>query len=103
MKSADELDKVSASAGVRRVGERLFTLSAGVWTDSRHSASLRTVAVQPYSAAYFELMQRIEQLAPVFALGDRLIVAGRNVAIELNATGAARLSASEIAALVRDW
>ena len=103
LKSAGELDDETASAGTRRVGDRLFTLANGVWTDARYTSALRTVTVKPFSPAYFELMQRIESLAPYFALGDRVIVAGKSVALQLLPTGAERLTAAELASVVRDW
>ena len=100
-KSAGELDE--AAAGTRRVGDRLFTLANGVWRDARFVTTLRTMTVKPFSPAYFDLLQRLDQLAPVFALGDRVLVAGKRVAIELSASGAERLSAADLAAVVRDW
>lgn len=103
LKSASSLDEAERDSGRRRVGERLFALANGVWTDTRFTAQLRTVAVKPYSPAYFALMQQIDQLGPVFALGDRVIVAGRKVAIELAPAGVERLDDAAIAALRRDW
>ena len=104
-KSLATLDSLSpaASATQRRVGERLLRLANGVWTDARYTTALRTVRVKPYSPAYFQLMQRIDALPPLFATGDRLIVAGRVAAIELVADGAESLTARELDALVRDW
>ena len=102
-KSTAELDEAVAGPGTRRVGERLLTLANGVWTDARFSRTLHKVTIKPYSPAYFELMKSLDQLAPLFALGDRVIVAGRAVAIELAPTGVEKLSAADVAAVVRDW
>ncbi|MBC7897104.1 MAG: VWA domain-containing protein [Cytophagaceae bacterium] len=102
-KSTAELDEAIASPNTRRVGERLFSLANGVWTDARFTSRLRLVTVKPYSPAYFELMKQVDQLAPLFAIGDRVIVAGRTVAIELAPAGVERLSAADLAAVVRDW
>jgi len=104
-KSLATLDSLSAGgAGTqRRVGERLLALANGVWTDARYTTALRTVRVKPYSLAYFQLMQRIDALPPLFAVGDRLIVAGRAVAIALAADGAESLAPHELERLVRDW
>jgi Ca-activated chloride channel family protein len=103
LKSAADLDESERRADRRQVGGRLFTLANGVWTDVRWTPKLRLVTVKPFSAAYFELVQRIDQLAAPFALGDRVIVAGRAVAIELSPTGAERLTADALATIVRDW
>ncbi len=102
-RSTAELDEAVAGTNARRVGERIFSLANGVWTDARYTTRLRTVTIKPYSAAYFELMKQLDQLAPLFALGDRVIIAGRAVNIELAPTGVERLSATELAAVVRDW
>ncbi len=102
-KSVGEMDVLEKRADRQRVGERLFALVNGVWTDTRHTPTLRTVQVKPFSPAYFELVQRLPDLGPVFALGDKVIVAGRGVAIELTATGAERMSAQDLAALVQSW
>ena len=103
LKSAADLDESERRADRRQVGGRLFTMASGVWTDVRWTPKLRLVTVKPYSAAYFELVQRLNQLAEPFALGDRVIVAGRAVAIELSPTGAERLTADALATIVRDW
>jgi hypothetical protein len=87
----------------RRIGERLFTLANGVWTDARYVTTLKAVRVRPYSSAYFDLVKRLDGIASVFALGDRLVVAGRSVAIELAADGVERLTSSELDALARGW
>lgn len=102
-RSTAELDEAAAGPGTRRVGERLFTLANGVWTDARFSTTLRKVTIKPFSPAYFDLMKSLDQLAPLFALGDRVIVAGRAVAIELAPAGTEKLSAADLAAVVRDW
>jgi len=106
MKSVGELDESERSANQRRLGNRLFTLVNGVWTDARYTQRMRTVTVTPFSPAYFALLNRLGDLAAPFALGDRVVVAGRNVAIALAAdgtTGVERLDAAALEAVVRDW
>lgn len=102
-KSTAELDEAERSSSARRVGDRLFTLANGVWTDTRFTPKHRTVKVKPFSQAYFDVLQRLNTLAPAFALGDQVIVAGRVVAIELSAQGAERLTAAELSGIERDW
>jgi hypothetical protein len=93
----------SARSSVRVVGNRRFTLANSVWTDARFTTSLRTLRVKPYSALYFELLKRIPELQDVFTIGDRLIVAGRAVAIELAPAGDERVDAAQVNALLREW
>jgi len=47
------------------VGDRLFLLRDGVWTDSRLREGLRTIRVKAYSAAYFQLLPMAAGLASI--------------------------------------
>lgn len=108
MKSVSEMDELSKerSAAARQVGNRRFTLANGVWTDAGYTPAMRTVSVKPFSPAYFALVQRFPELAGAFALGDRVVVAGKSVAVALAPDGTSvveRLDATAIAAIARDW
>jgi Ca-activated chloride channel family protein len=82
----------------RHVVDRLFVMRAGVWTDLRFG-SQRLVQVAPFSDAYFELLARLPGLKPFLALGERVIIAGEGIAIELSADGADQWPAGELAAV----
>ncbi|MEP7381010.1 MAG: VIT domain-containing protein [Gemmatimonadota bacterium] len=108
MKSLSEMDELSKdrTATERTLGSRRFTLVGGVWTDARYTSNMRTVSVKPFSPAYFALVQRFPELAEPFALGERVIVAGRSVAVALAADGASTVStldAAAIDAIARNW
>ncbi|HEX6051865.1 MAG TPA: VIT domain-containing protein [Gemmatimonadaceae bacterium] len=95
-------------AAVHRIGTRTFTLTAGNWTDTRHTSSMRTVRVKPYSAAYFALLERFDELRTPFALmgtdgAPGVIVAGRAVAIAVATDGVEKLSDRELASLAGAW
>ncbi|MGQ0539334.1 MAG: VIT domain-containing protein [Gemmatimonadaceae bacterium] len=90
-------------SATRRVEHRIFRLVDGVWTDVNYAANMRTVRVKAFSPLYFELVQRLSGLGAVVALGERLVVAGKTVAIELTPAGAERLSEGELLAVARDW
>ena len=94
---------VAGGAGTRRVGARMFSLIDGVWVDGRFERAMRTVRVQAYSPAYFALLERVPELRESFALGERVKVAGRRVAVEVAPDGVERLGAAELDALERDW
>jgi hypothetical protein len=64
---------------------------------------MRTVQVKPFSPLYFELVNQLSGLGPVLALGERVIVAGRAVAIEFTPTGQERMSENEVRNLVAAW
>ena len=59
--------------------------------------------VKPYSDAWFALARELPDLADVFALGDRVVVSGKRVEIEVTESGVATLSAAEIASLRARW
>jgi Ca-activated chloride channel family protein len=87
----------------RRVGTRTFVLRDSVWTDARFTEGTRLVTVKAYSEAYFALVRELPDLAAAFALGERVLVRGTNVAIAVAADGTERMSAAQIAAVVAAW
>jgi hypothetical protein len=104
-RSASTLETAAdASANVRNAAGRTFVLRAGVWTDVGDAgADSRLVRVQPFSELYFTLMQEIPELREILALGERVLVHGKRVRIELHPDGATRLGESDLNAIVRDW
>ncbi len=94
----------SATANVRNAAGRTFVLRAGVWTDVADAkANSRLVRVQPFSELYFALMKEIPEMREILALGERVLAHGRRVRIELHPEGLARVTESELNAIVRDW
>ncbi len=106
-KSLAALDEMSDRRGnaveSRMIGTRRLALVSGVWTDSRYTSAMRTVSVRPFSPLYFELLRRMPELKDLFALGDRVLVAGRAVAIAIAADGNEQLNERVLADLARDW
>jgi Ca-activated chloride channel family protein len=99
----DDARARDAGGTERMVENRRFRLANGVWTDAAFATGTRIVRVQPFSPLYFELMRRLPALQPVFALGDRVIVAGRRVAVELHADGLQQADEALMTGVVRDW
>ena len=87
----------------RRVGDLVFTLRDGTWVDGRWREGMRTIRVRLFSDAYFRVLELAPALRAALALGDRVLVAGQHVAIEVSPTGAQTLSAAELAALGNEW
>ncbi len=103
-KSVSALDDMGTAAqATRGVGNRRFALTNGVWTDARYVTTMRTIVVRPYSAMYFALMRRLPELQEAFALGDRVVVAGRAVALLLKTDGVERVDDAQLNTIVRDW
>jgi Ca-activated chloride channel family protein len=113
-RSATTLSAVDSAAtnypggAVQRVGARTFVLKGGAWTDARYTSNMRTVRVKPYSAAYFALIEKIDELREPFALmgangSSGVLVAGRAVAIAVAADGVETLSARDLSSVESNW
>jgi Ca-activated chloride channel family protein len=105
LSAADAVDKELArnEGGARRAGKRLFALRDSVWTDLALKDSMRRVKIKAYSAAYFAILDALPELREPLALGDRVVIAGREVAIEIAPTGVEKLSDREIQDLQSKW
>ena len=107
-KSLAVLDSLSAVTGganvivARTVNGHTFTLREGRWVDNGLTDSMRVVRVEIFSKSYFSLLDRIPELRAMAALGDRVVMAGRTVAIEVLAR-APELSMAALDATVRGW
>ncbi len=102
---ADEADlsKDGGAATRRRVGLRTFMLQGEKWVDSRRADSLKVVRIRPFSEGWFKLVEAIPELKEVFALGDKVIVAGRALVIETSPDGKESLGDSELKAIQSNW
>ncbi|MEO7367385.1 MAG: VIT domain-containing protein [Gemmatimonadaceae bacterium] len=101
---ADALDEAKEqNTDTRRIGSRLFKLSGDTWTDASRFDSTKTVAIKPFSEAYFKLIDAIPELREVFSLGDNLVVAGKAVTIKLTETGSATISEDQLRDIQRSW
>ena len=101
-----QLDRAQGQAGSQQqfVLGRIFTQRDGQWQDARQDgASTRVVQVRAFSEAYFLLLAQLPALKDAFALGERVSVQGRAVRLELDPAGQAVLTASDLAAFMRDW
>jgi Ca-activated chloride channel family protein len=87
----------------RHVAGRLFAQQEGVWTDLMHADSVRTVAIAPYSEAYFALLGMAPELEPYFREFEEMLIAGERVSIRIADDGAETMSTRELERLVRDF
>ncbi len=96
-----------ASAGpngnVTRAGNVTFVLRDSVWTDVRYKKSGTVLQVKPFSDAYFKLLELMPELREPFSVGERVIVAGRGMAIELTLAGEERLTDRDTALIRNSW
>ncbi len=92
---------IGQSKDIRRVGGRMFTEIAGVWTDVNHGDSLRVVTVAPFSKAYFAMARALPELKQSLTAGDALLVAGKKASLKVAAGGRETISETEIREFVR--
>lgn len=104
--SLGELDKdaLRDNAGLVRIaGNRTFTLQDSVWTETRSANGQPVIKVKAFSPAYFALVQSVPELAPLFAVGERVRTFGREVIIEVAPDGVTQLDAAAVADAARKW
>jgi Ca-activated chloride channel family protein len=108
-RSATNLSAADAAVGmrddatVRRAGNVTFVLSDNVWTDVRYKKTGMVLQVKPFSDAYFKLLEMLPDLRESFSIGERVIVAGRSMAIELTASGKERLTEGDATLIRNHW
>jgi Ca-activated chloride channel family protein len=73
------------AARLQRVGDKAFVLRGGVWTDTTYEDGLQRRRVAIGSGAYFALLSERPELAPYFAVGERVIVVLDGQAYEVTA------------------
>jgi Ca-activated chloride channel family protein len=86
---------------VARRGNVTFVLRDSVWTDVRYKKPGTVLQVKAFSDAYFKLIEMLPDLREAFSVGERVIVAGRTMAIELTSSGKESLTDRDVA-LIRD-
>ena len=101
LSAADAASGVREDANVRRGGNVTFVLRDSVWTDVRYKKTSPVLRVKPFSEAYFKLIQMVPELREAFSVGERVIVSGSGMAIELTPSGEERLTDRDIT-LIRD-
>ena len=101
---AQTLSDASGGAGtlLKRSGDRTFRMEGGRAVDLRMKDGLQVYKVKAYSASYFALLERLPELRQAFSASDRVVVAGRAVAVEV-VEDAAELTESEMQAIVKGW
>jgi Ca-activated chloride channel family protein len=99
-KAASRLEMSGDASVQQTVAGRIFVQQKGVWTDMQQRAKTKTVQVRPFSEAYFQLLHALPELEPYWQQFDRVVVAGRDVSIELAPSGQTQLTASELNGVV---
>ena len=101
--AADAATGIASDARVKRAGNVTFVLRDGVWTDTRYRDSGPVLRVKPFSDAYFKLIELQPDLREPLSVGERAIIAGRSMAIELTPNGVEQLSERDQTMLRDRW
>ena len=99
----DALAGLRDEARVRRLGSFTLLLRDSVWTDARFRKDAPVLRVKAFSEAYFRLTEMMPELREAFAFSERLIVAGKSMAIELTPEGKEQLSDRDLNLLRDRW
>lgn len=99
--AVDSASGVRNDSNVRRAGNVTLVLRDSVWTDVRYKKSGTVLQVKPFSDAYFKLIELVPELREPFSVGERVLISGRSMAIELTPSGEERLTDRDMT-LIRD-
>lgn len=99
--AVDSASGLRNDSNVRRAGNVTLVLRDSVWTDVRYKKSGTVLQVKPFSDAYFKLIELVPELREPFSVGERVLISGRSMAIELTPSGEERLTDRDMA-LIRD-
>ena len=100
--AADEVNAATRS-DARRVGSRTFIRRGDSWVDARRTESMPVTKVRAFSEAYFKLIELIPELSEAFALGDKVLVAGKSIAIQIGDDGVTALDAMKLRQIQERW
>ena len=93
----------AARADSRRLAGRVFVDRDGTWTDMTYKAGTPTLAVAPFSPAYFELVRALPELAPWLGAGERVVIAGVRLSIRIDSSGVGSWRGAQLSTTVRDF
>lgn len=89
--------------GARRAGDHLFVHRGGRWTDVAFKEGMKVVKIKPFTPAYFGLLDAMPELRVSFAVGEKVLVAGRHIAVEVSPDGAEQLGDAELRTIKEQW
>ncbi len=82
----------ASAPATQRISGRVFVNRSGVWTDLAYLPNGATVAVAPFSPAYFALVRSLPELGAWLSAGDLVVIAGSRVSIRIDPKGIDRVA-----------
>ena len=87
----------------KRVGGKVLSRRAGVWTDLAHRDSLKLTTIAPFSKAWFALAEARPALREALAAGSPLILAGRRASLKVADGGVSEWGPGAMERFLRDF
>ena len=88
---------------IRRAGDHLFARRGDRWADVAFREGTKVVKIKPFTPAYFAVLDAMPELRAPFAVGEKVLVSGKHIAIEVSLDGVAQLSDAELRTLKEQW
>jgi hypothetical protein len=85
------------------VAGRTFTQRGVGWEDAAQRVGQRTVEIQAFSPAYFQVLQQLPELGQYWKQMQDVLVAGGKVSVRVSKTGTQQISAAELKRLVTEF
>lgn len=91
-KSLAEAETAQQADYVREISGRVFLFLDGVWQESTYEEGTPTVDIVYLSDAYFALLERFPEIAPILALGEKVIFRLGSAWVQIGEEGATELT-----------
>ncbi len=105
--AADMSTRMDSMSGggpeVKRAGAKMFAKDGERWIDATTRPGLQVYKVKAYSRSYFALLEKLPELREMFVVGERMLVNGKAVAIEVVVDDTKELTDTELATVVKGW
>ncbi len=79
----DSSGKQKKVSEIIQVGNKTFFKKGELWVDSEYDTKLKTIKIQRFSSAYFELARRFPEFEKYLSLGDKIIFVFKGKVIEI--------------------
>lgn len=96
-------DSALAESVMRRGGNHLFVRRDSRWIDVAFKDGTKIVKIKAFSPAYFKVLDAIPELRTALAVGDKVLVNGTHVSIEISDAGVEQLDDAELRSLKEQW
>jgi Ca-activated chloride channel family protein len=97
----DEVMANAAGRGSRMVAGRVFNLQDGVWVEAARRESTERMEIQIFSAAYFEVLEALEEMKPILLELSPVEIAGQRLTLVFGQEGRSDLNPAELDDVVR--